>query len=58
MCDVYFDEVLWSLPRDAFVYGDFLDHINTRHHLMPYSFRHDIRIPENMMPSIWKNIKN
>lgn len=54
-CDEIFDEVLWSLPRDAFVYGDVFDHDSIRHHLSPNAFRHDMRIPDNIMPDIWKN---
>jgi hypothetical protein len=55
ICDVIFDRVLWLLPRDAFVYGDFLDHYNTKHYLYPNSFRHNMQIPDDLMPQSCKN---
>jgi hypothetical protein len=56
VCDEVLDEVLWSLPRDAFVYGGYYEAYDTRQYLMPESFRHDIRIPNHIMPLSWKNL--
>ena len=43
--------VLWSLPRDAFVFDDVP---YTRDHIMPWSFRHYIGIPDEIFPEAWK----
>jgi SET domain len=55
-CDEIFDEVLWSLPRDAFVYGGYNDIYDTNQYLMPSTFRHEIGIPDDLMPPMWRNI--
>jgi hypothetical protein len=55
-CEEIFDEVLWVLPRDAFVYGGFNEVYDTNQYLMPTTFRHEIGIPESLMPRAWKNL--
>ena len=57
MCDEIFDEVLWSLPRDAFVYGGHNEINDTNQYLMTTTFRHEIGIPDSLMPDAWKNMK-
>jgi hypothetical protein len=43
-------EYLFDLPRDAFF---FQDKPYTRDHALENSFRHDIRIPDDIMPNAW-----
>jgi hypothetical protein len=45
-------EILFAVPRDAFA---FEDAIYSRDHAQPLSFRHDIRIPDDIMPKAWLN---
>lgn len=51
MTMVEYKVILWSLPRDAFVFDDLP---YTRDHVMPWSFRHYIGIPDDMFPESWK----
>ena len=46
--------LLFDVPRDAFY---FKDQENHRHHHQVWSFRHDMRIPDELFPDIWKNNK-
>lgn len=55
MCEELFDEVLWMLPRDAFAFGGAYERHDTREYSTPGTFRHDLRIPDDIMPEIWKN---
>lgn len=43
-------EYLLDLPRDAFF---FQDKEYTRDHALENSFRHDLRIPDDVMPKAW-----
>jgi hypothetical protein len=45
------DYVLFDLPRDTFY---FRDAFYARDHHQHWSFRHDMRIPDDMMPSAWR----
>ena len=45
--------IVFDLPRDAFY---FEDSPYTRDHHQEWSFRHDMRIPDEMIPDSWKNI--
>jgi len=51
----YVGGILFALPRDAFVFDDVP---YTRDHQMTWSFRHDMKIPDDMMPEAWKNLKH
>jgi hypothetical protein len=55
-CDEILDEILWSLPRDAFTYGGYNDVYDTNQYVMPSTFRHEIAIPDYLMPRMWKNM--
>jgi hypothetical protein len=44
------DEYLFDLPRDAFFFQD-VEY--TRDHALENSFRHDLRIPDDIMPKAW-----
>ena len=44
--------VLFDIPRDAFY---FEDRNYYRPHHQIWSFRHDMRIPDEIMPNIWRN---
>jgi hypothetical protein len=46
--------ILFDLPRDAFFFRDVP---YGRDHHQSWSFRHDIRIPDDMFPDVWKNIE-
>lgn len=51
----YFDTplyILFDVPRDAMF---FRDKVYTRDHHQPWSFRHDMRLPDEIFPEIWKN---
>ena len=50
-CYEEFYEVLWDLPRDAFV---FTDVPYSRDFHQPWSFRHLIGIPDDIVPTAWK----
>lgn len=43
--------VLFDVPRDAFY---FRDSYYSRDHAQVWSFRHDMRIPDDIFPEIWK----
>jgi hypothetical protein len=47
-------EILFDIPRDAFL---FEDAPYTRDHQMPWSFRHEMMIPDDMFPKAWMNLK-
>lgn len=55
-CVEIFDELLFAVPRDAFVFGGVNEHDDTREYAQPWTFRHDLRIPEKIMPTAWKNL--
>ena len=55
-CVELFDEVLFAVPRDAFVFGGLYEHDDTREYAQPWTFRHDLRIPDTIMPDAWKNL--
>jgi len=55
-CVEIFDEILFAVPRDAFVFGGVYEHDDTREYAHPWTFRHDLRIPDEIMPAEWKNI--
>ena len=44
--------VLFDVPRDAFYFKDKKSH---RHHHQLWSFRHDMRLPDDIFPDVWKN---
>jgi hypothetical protein len=46
-------EYVFDLPRDAFF---FQDAEYTRDHALENSFRHDIRIPDDIMPKAWLDL--
>mmetsp|Transcript_3817 Transcript_3817/g.10015 ORF Transcript_3817/g.10015 Transcript_3817/m.10015 type:complete len:696 (+) Transcript_3817:114-2201(+) len=50
----YIRGLLFDVPRDAFY---FKDKENYRHHHQVWSFRHDMRIPDEIFPDLWKNNK-
>jgi hypothetical protein len=47
------EEVLFMVPRDAFC---FEDNYYSRDHAQIWSLRHDMRIPDERMPSAWMNL--
>lgn len=49
-----FVAVAFDLPREAFY---FADEVYRRPHHRPWSFRHDMRIPDDIFPEAWKNRK-
>lgn len=49
----YDKNVLFALPRDAFL---FADAPYTRDHFLHTSFRHPMMIPDDMMPEQWMNL--
>jgi hypothetical protein len=51
-CVVKVLEVLFAVPRDAFLFRDV--HYS-RDHQQNWSFRHHIGIPTDLMPDLWKN---
>jgi hypothetical protein len=44
--------ILFDVPRDAFYFEDQKYH---RHHHQIWSFRHDMRVPDDIFPEVWKN---
>lgn len=50
LCQEFFREVLFDVPRDCFFIEDAF---YSRDHAQPWSFRHDIRIPDHLMPDDW-----
>ncbi|CAJ1957082.1 unnamed protein product [Cylindrotheca closterium] len=44
--------ILFNVPRDIFY---FRDEPNHRDHHQKWSFRHDMRIPDDIFPEVWKN---
>jgi hypothetical protein len=56
-CAEFLDQVIFNLPNAAFIYGNgytWDEHL--LHFLEPYAFRHDLRIPDHLMPNKWKNL--
>ena len=51
ICTEDFFEVLWDLPREAF---EFEDAPYTRDTQQPWSFRHPLGIPDDILPNAWK----
>lgn len=47
--------VIFDVPRDAMFFRDIP---YQRDHHQPWSFRHDMRLPDEIFPDIWKNNKN
>ena len=47
--------ILFDVPRDAFY---FVDEPFTRDHMQSWAFRHPMMIPDDMFPSIWRNLVN
>ena len=45
--------ILWSVPRDIFY---FIDAKYERDHHMEWSFRHDIRVPDDLFPPAWMDL--
>lgn len=45
--------VIFDFPRDGF---NFRDAMYAFDHSQPWAFRHDMRIPEELMPEKWKNL--
>jgi hypothetical protein len=51
-CSNILSEVMFAVPRDAFC---FEDRYYSRDHAQTWSFRHDMRIPDELMPAAWMN---
>eukprot|EP00536_Pseudo-nitzschia_multiseries_P018660 jgi/Psemu1/316138/fgenesh1_kg.2852_\ len=47
--------ILFDLPRDAIFFRDM---VYQRDHHQPWSFRHDMRLPDEIFPEAWKDQKN
>lgn len=47
------EEVLFAVPRGAFC---FEDTYYSRDHAQKWSLRHDMRIPDELMPTAWMNL--
>lgn len=45
--------IIFDLPRDGF---NFRDALYSLDHSQRWAFRHDMRIPDELMPEAWKNI--
>ena len=50
-----YDNIYHGIPRRAF---KFWDNKMTMDFYLPNVFRHDIRIPDDIMPESWKNLKH
>ena len=50
LCQEVLREVLFNVPRDCFFIEDAF---YSRDHAQPWSFRHDIRIPDHLLPDAW-----
>jgi hypothetical protein len=48
-----FTHILFDVPRDIFYFRDMVE---TRDHHQTWSFRHDMRIPDEMFPEEWRNM--
>jgi hypothetical protein len=53
-CYEHMAEILFDVPRDAFTFSDAL---GSRDHWQPWSFRHHIGIPDEIMPAAWLDRK-
>jgi len=49
-CQEEFREVLFDVPRDCFFIEDAF---YSRDHAQPWSFRHDMRLPDSLFPDAW-----
>jgi len=47
--------ILFDVPRDAMF---FRDKVYGRDHHQPSSFRHEMRLPDEIFPDVWKNLNN
>jgi SET domain len=56
VCEEFFDEILWAVPRDAFAFGGLYHVFDTREYASTWTFRHDLRVPDELMPDAWKNL--
>jgi hypothetical protein len=45
-------KLVWGIPQDAFFFTDLK---YSRDHHQRYAFRHEMQIPDEMFPEIWKN---
>lgn len=55
VCDEMVEEVLFGVPRDIFF---FQDDLYTRDQAQPWSFRHHMQIPDELLPEAWKTRKS
>lgn len=53
LCTETLQNVLFNIPRDGLYFEDVP---YTRDHYMFSSFRHEMMIPDDMFPEVWKNI--
>jgi hypothetical protein len=51
VCDSTMAGILWNVTRDAFY---FVDLPYGRDHHQPWTFRHEMHIPDDIFPEIWK----
>ena len=56
-CYEIFDEVLWGVPRDALAYGGPFAVEDAREFMSHDAFRHEMRIPDHLLPSAWRNVQ-
>lgn len=54
-CKEEFDEVVWAVPRDMLGFGGLYEQHDERDYKNRKSFRHDLRIPDHLLPVAWKN---
>lgn len=53
-CEEVLQDVVWEADRDAIYFEDVL---YSRDHAQPWSFRHYMQIPDEMLPLAWKNVQ-
>ena len=53
-CDIEKSPIYWDVPKSAFYFEDLP---RTRDHIQPWSFRHEMMIPDDVFPERWKNLK-
>jgi hypothetical protein len=51
VCESTVAGILWNVTRDAFYFQD-MPH--GRDHHQPWAFRHEMHIPDDIFPEIWK----
>ena len=49
-CEEFFEGIMFNVPGDVF---HFVDRPYTSDASQPWSFRHDMRIPDHLLPSAW-----